>query len=231
MRVRAVNPFVEKGDLAVDFPQAQTSLDWRTKVERLGARQIANQKPTPYATGADFCRIFREDMNRLYLLSFLLTGDESMAEKCFVRGLEDAGTSNPVFREWARSWARRTIIQKAIEMIQPRPANDPPAEAREPGYVGAEWPEIAAVVGLPTFERFAFVMSVLERISDQECSLLLDCSRSEVSAARIAALQRIGQSAELRGKGAEAGSEKHVLHGGTASAFRAEALSQLPASA
>ena len=197
----------------------------------LGARQIANQRPTPYATSADFCRIFREDMNRLYLLSFLLTGDQSMAEKCFVRGLEDAGKGNPVFREWARSWARRTIIQKAIEMIRPRPTNVRTAEAPEIGRAGAEPPEIAAIVELPAFERFAFVMSVLERISDQECSLLLDCSRNEVNAARVAALQRIGRSAELRSKGTETGSDKHVLRVGTASAIQAEALSQLPASA
>jgi hypothetical protein len=196
----------------------------------LGARQIVNQKPTPYATGADFCRIFREDMNRLYLLSLLLTGHESMAEKCFVRGLEDAGKNNPVFREWARSWARRTVIQKAIEMIEPRPTNGSTAVAREPSHAGAELPEIAGIAELPAFERFAFVMSVLERISDQECSLLLDCSRTEVSAARIAALQRLGQSAEqLRCKGAETGPERQVLR--AASAIQAEALSQLPASA
>ena len=195
----------------------------------LGSRQIANQKPTPYATGPDFCRIFREDMNRLYLLSLLLTGDQSIAEKCFVRGLEDAGKGNPVFREWARSWARRTVIQKAIEMIQPRPANGATAEARELSHVGAVPPEIAAIVELPAFERFAFVMSVLERISDQECSLLLDCSRNDVNAARIVALQRIGRSAELPGKGAESSSERQVLR--TASAVQAEALSQLPVSA
>lgn len=196
----------------------------------LGARPTANQRPTPYATGADFCRIFREDMNRLYLLSFLLTGDQSMAEKCFVRGLEDAGKGNPVFREWARSWARRTVIQKAIEMIQPKPANDSPAEAAELVQAGAEPPELTAIIGLPAFERFAFVMSVLERISDQECSLLLDCSRSELSAARIAALQRIGRSAELRGKGAVTGSGKHLLHSDTG-LLQAGGLSQLPASA
>lgn len=197
----------------------------------LGARQIANQRPTPYATSADFCRIFREDMNRLYLLSFLLAGDQAMAEKCFVRGLEDAGKGKPVFREWARSWARRTIIQKAIEMIRPRPTNVRTAEAPEIGRAGAEPPEIAAIVELPAFERFAFVMSVLERISDQECSLLLDCSRNEVNAARAAALQRIGRPAELRSKGTETGSDKYVLRVGTASAIQAEALSQLPASA
>lgn len=197
----------------------------------LSARQTANQKLTPYATSADFCRIFREDMNRLYLLSFLLTGDPVAAEKCFVRGLEDAGKGNPVFREWAQSWARRTVIQKAIEMIRPRPADGSITEPGQVGRAGAEPPEIAAVVELPVFERFAFVMSVLERLSDQECSVLLECSRSEVNSARTAALQRIGWSAELRSKPAKTGSEKHVLRGSTGSDVQAGALSQLPASA
>ncbi|HEV2728761.1 MAG TPA: hypothetical protein VGV15_01915, partial [Terriglobales bacterium] len=56
----------------------------------LGARHIRSQEPSPYATHGDFCRIFEEDMNRLYMLAFLLTGDHSAAEKCFVRGMEDS---------------------------------------------------------------------------------------------------------------------------------------------
>ena len=77
-------------------------------------------KPTPYATRADFRQIFDEEMNGLYLLSFLLTADREKAEQCFVSGLEDAVEGNPVFKEWARSWARRTIIQNAVQVINPR---------------------------------------------------------------------------------------------------------------
>ena len=172
----------------------------------LGIQQIASQKPTPYATAADFCRIFREDMNRLYLLAFLLTGEQLLAEKCFVRGLEDVGKSNPVFTEWAHSWARRTVIQKAIEIIQPRPVQGVRSRARDAGPAGIQPAEIAGVIELPAFERFAFVMSVLERISDQECSLLLDCSRGEVSAARSRALQQMGRAASLHREPAPIGS-------------------------
>jgi hypothetical protein len=55
---------------------------------------------------------------------------------------------------------------------------------------------ISAVLALPVFDRFVCVMSVLERYSDQECSLLLDCSRGSVAAARTRALQALGQSAD-----------------------------------
>ena len=89
----------------------------------LSAKKTANREPARYATGSDFCRIFKENMNGLYLLSFLLTGDHVTAEKCFVQGLDDSRKGNRVFREWARSWARRTIIQNAIQLIRPRPTD------------------------------------------------------------------------------------------------------------
>ena len=79
--------------------------------------------PMPYASNGDFQRIFHEDMNGLYLLSFLLTADHEKAEQCFVSGLEDAVNGNRVFKEWARSWARRVIIKNAVKVINPRPVD------------------------------------------------------------------------------------------------------------
>ena len=52
------------------------------------AKQIT--RPTPYASSDDFRRVFDEDMNSLYVLSFLLTADHEKAEQCFVSGVEDA---------------------------------------------------------------------------------------------------------------------------------------------
>jgi DNA-directed RNA polymerase specialized sigma24 family protein len=162
----------------------------------IGARKVANRASMTYANGADFCRIFRNDMNHLYLLSFLLTGSQSLAEKCFVSGLEDSKKGSPVFREWAESWARRTVVQNAIRMIRPRPRTDSAAETRD-SVDQAMPPEITATIELPPFERFVFVMAVLERYSDQECSLLLDCSRSDIAVARNRALELIGNSTDL----------------------------------
>jgi len=73
-------------------------------------------KPQRYATSTDFARVFREDMGSLHLLSFLLTADHERAEKCFVSGLDDCVEGNNVFREWARSWARRAIVQPRRRM-------------------------------------------------------------------------------------------------------------------
>jgi hypothetical protein len=84
--------------------------------------QDRRNEPNPYATREDFIKVFHEDMNGLYQLSFLLTGDHEKAEKCFVAGIEDCVKENRVFREWARSWAKRIIIENAIRELKPGPS-------------------------------------------------------------------------------------------------------------
>jgi hypothetical protein len=158
------------------------------------AKYIA--RPSPYASSADFRQIFDEDMNGLYLLSFLLTADREKAEQCFVSGLEDAVDGNPVFKEWAQSWARRVIIQNAVRVINPRPAEDSgssPASLDSRSKTSSAEPqlEIAAVLALEPFERFVYLITVLERYSDQDCSVLLGCSRRDVVAARTRAFQQL----------------------------------------
>lgn len=152
-------------------------------------------KSVDYATSEDFCRIFEQDMNRLYRLSLLLTGDPVTAEECFVQGLDDSKASNPVFKEWAESWARRSIVQNAIQIVRPRPT-DIVALGPLTDH-GMQPPEIAAILALPAFDRFAYVLSVLEAFPLQECALLLDCSRSEVITARMRALQKVVKKVEL----------------------------------
>jgi hypothetical protein len=80
--------------------------------------------PTLYASSGDFRRIFDEETGSLYRLSFLLTADREKAEQCFVSGFEDSVKGCPVFKEWARSWARRTIIQNAVRVINPSPMEE-----------------------------------------------------------------------------------------------------------
>jgi len=167
-----------------------------------GSRKVIKQTTTPYATQADFRRVFQEGMNRLYLLSFLLTGERDLAEQCFVSGLKMSSEGNPVFKEWATSWARRTIILTAIRMARPR-LGDPQRSSVPPKSAGPSAisrAEIANIIALPPFERFVFVMSVLECYTEQECSLLLGCTRRETMEARERALRRTGEGAELRRK-------------------------------
>jgi len=195
-------------------------------------------RSTPYASTDDFRRIFDEDMNGLYLLSLLLTADCEKAEQCFVSGLDDAVKGNPVFKEWARSWARRVIIQNAVRSINPRPVerNDRSSSAfvnSNGKTLAAEHQvEIAAVLGLEPFERFVYVITVLERYSDQECSVLLGCARRDVLAARVWALQQIGSSMELPYlQLPNASSGKPVLHENCSSVLELLAAPRLVTSA
>lgn len=199
-----------------------------------GAKRIMNQEPTPCATRSEFCRIFEKDMNRLYLLSFLLTADHSLAEESFIRGLEDSAKSYRVFREWAQSWARRTTIQNAIRLTRPRPTEANKSSSTSGGSTGVSInvpAEITEIVRLPALERFVFVMSILEGYSDQECSLLLDCTRADVNAARTRALQQIGRSAQLHRKLVAIGPGQKPLKDDPGSELPLEVLSHELASA
>src|SRR5580704_6921190 len=162
-----------------------------------GAKQIT--EPMPYASSDDFRQVFDQEINSLYLLSYLLTADHEKAEQCFVSGLEDAVEGNPVFKEWARSWARRVIILNAVRAIKPRPMQE--NGRSNSGTVSTngktrpgDQVEIAAVLRLEPFERFVYVITVLERYSDQDCSLLLGCARRDVVAARTRAFEQIGSA-------------------------------------
>jgi DNA-directed RNA polymerase specialized sigma24 family protein len=165
-----------------------------------------------YASTADFERIFTEDMSGLYLLSLLLTGDRDRAEECFVAGIGESTKGNRVFKEWARSWARRTIIRSAIRLVGPRERSGrttrDPASARGLNYVPlALEAEVYAILELTSLERFVFVMSVLERYSDHDCSILLGCSRRDVARTLARALQHLGRLMNFHKNEADAGSE------------------------
>lgn len=197
------------------------------------ANKIRNQQPSPYATREEFCRVFQKDMNRLHLLSSLLTGDATMAEQCFVGGLHIAQESSPVFKEWAESWARRSIILNAIRMIRPRLGSDdtPPALNRSVARTATVPAELEGIVELPAFERFVVVMSVLERYPDQECALLLNCTRGDVTAARSRALYQLGRAAELHSNVVSIDSDQKAMRDNLRSKLQPEVVSDLAASA
>ena len=134
--------------------------------------------PMPYASSGDFHRIFYEENDSLHRLSFLLTADREKAEQCFVSGLQESVNGSPVFKEWAHTWARRTIIQNAVRVINPRPVEEHAPSSVDSGgtTLAVEQVETAAVLQLEPFERFVYVMSVLERYSDLDCSVLLGCA-------------------------------------------------------
>ena len=163
---------------------------------------------TRYASCEDFRRIFAEDLDGLYQLALLLTGDHQKAERCFVGGLDDCVKEGGVFREWARTWAKRVIVKNAIRELHPQSSHSK-SSARVPIVFRPDLLfndpsghfDKAAVSRLGDFERFVFVLCVLERYREHECALLLGCSDSEVREARTQAIKELAnfRSGELRG--------------------------------
>lgn len=152
-----------------------------------------------YASRADYCRIFQEDMGSLYLLSFLLTANHAGAEQCYVEGIENAVKGFPVFKEWARSWSRRSVIQSAIRLVFAESVQGTVQDVWHKSQLESPVSAIDSVVRLPRLDRCVFVMSVLERYTDCDCSLLLKCKVQDVRDARSRALQSLaGVEPELQ---------------------------------
>jgi hypothetical protein len=142
--------------------------------------------------------ILTEEMHSLYLFSFLLTADTDIAEQCYICGLGECVEGISVFMDWARSWARRTILKHAIRMIMPAPEHMDKLSSTSLTGVATSGKNnlFAAIVALSAFERFVFVMSVLEKHSDEDCSMLLGCSRRDVMIARELALKRLANTGD-----------------------------------
>jgi hypothetical protein len=164
----------------------------------LDADRIPASGQDGYATTEDARKLFTDDSNGLYLLSFLLTANHDKAEQCFVADLDDCVDGKAVLQDWADSWVRRAIVRNAIRMIAPHNGQAKPTKSafRTTGIRGVlKMPvqdvPFASILRLSDFERFVYVLSVLEGCSDQECVVLLGTSRQAVQETRALALQHV----------------------------------------
>ena len=151
------------------------------------------ERSARYATVADFLEIYNDEMDSLYLLSILLTADIEKAEECFVSALQECLNGMDVFFERAHSWARREVMKRAIQLIMPGPESVCSLPS-----IGSEWRSaegmkdmIGVMLDLGPFERFVFVMSLLEGVVDEECSVLLNCTTRDIKTSRAHALKRL----------------------------------------
>lgn len=176
-------------------------------------KRCEGEPKSEYATHSDFCAIFVEQMERLYLLALLLTGDQASAEQCFIAAFELAAEKGCVFKDSATSWGRRSIIRSAIRLTSPSPSmesrthlvgNDSELKTRSGASLGG-------VQALPPFDRFVFVMSLLEGYSDRECSVLLSCAMTDILRARIRAMQQLPMRDEKDCRGRRAGDHSYAV--------------------
>ena len=147
-----------------------------------------------HANAMSFCRVFTDEMDSLYSLALLLTADGELAEECFLGALDDCRNEPEVFREKASARSRRAIIKRAFQRMRPVAQRD---RASDQGHGSDRLEQIPLrLLQLGAFERFVFVMTVLERYSACECATLLDCRVKDVERARIAALKFLGAPLE-----------------------------------
>jgi hypothetical protein len=161
----------------------------------LESTSISDERATIYATGTDLWNVMTNELNSLYLLSFLLTADHDKAGQCFFSGMGQCEEEIGDFMAWTRGQARRTILQRAIWMIMPAPERDDCSFTLLKGSTAPRERNLFdAILGLNTFERFVYVMSVLEKQSDDDCSTLLRCSRRDIIITRALALERLANT-------------------------------------
>jgi DNA-directed RNA polymerase specialized sigma24 family protein len=155
-------------------------------------------KPRESTSDIKFCNLFRQEMDGLYLLAFLLTANPETAEQCFISSLEECMGGVAVNEEWAHSWAKRVVIKNAIRLVAPHVHHSrsevlPRFRQKEcePSEPSPDNRTLMSLHTLGDFERFVFVMTVLEQLSDRDAALLLGCLADEIRAARVRALQEI----------------------------------------
>jgi hypothetical protein len=166
------------------------------------SHSVGKSMTREYATTDDLRKRSTGGISSLYLLSFLLTGNRKEAKQCFVAGLAGCVDGNPAFKKWANSWARRIIVHNAIQIKSPH-VSQPGLETRASRSANEytlpknalRYAPFTSVLALEDFERFVYVLSVLEVYTDRNCAILLDGSVQEIVEARLRALHRIAEFA------------------------------------
>jgi hypothetical protein len=166
------------------------------EVDMLQPMHFVDERPLSHTVAIDFRETLTQELHSLYLLSLLLTADNDKADKCLVSAIGECGEGIGVFMEWAGSSARRVVLKQAIRMIRPAPQHPDslPFTSRDGSAASPVNNPFATIVALGAFERFVFVMSILEGQSEQDCAILLRCSRRDVMIARVLALTRLANT-------------------------------------
>lgn len=142
-----------------------------------------------HANSKDFCKAFESEMNSMYLLAFLITGKHQLAERAFIRILQEVQSDNGVVKSHVSDWIRHRLIEDAISAISPRKEQQPDlwfGETEAAFYINS-------VTQLVLVERFVFVLTVLEGYSTRECCLVLGINPHAVAEAKSSALDKLGR--------------------------------------
>ena len=159
-------------------------------------------KRCEYARKEEFVGVFDSERKGLQRLAILLTANSEAAKRCLSRAFQECIASTSVSKEWVVSWTRRMVIRNAISLVMGTGGRSfvNTNDDADDGFVAFSPDDslgaIAAsesILDLPEFERFVFVICVLERYSIHDCALLLGKSPRDISEARQRVGNQVGQ--------------------------------------
>lgn len=149
----------------------------------------------PNAAAPCVAEMWVDKMAELYLLAFMLSTDKETAEQCMLSAMDEyLNSSAPNLIDWMRDKGRHAVIERAVQSVNPRvkasycwtvPTGT--RSLRAPGHQ-----PFAVITALGTFERFVYVLTVLEGYDEEECAGVLECRRADVVAARKLSHQLVG---------------------------------------
>jgi len=149
--------------------------------------------PTRAATRA--AEMWLDEMAELYLLAFMLTARKETAEQCILDAVDEYLNSGaPSLLDWVRSKGRRAVIECAVQRVNPRVKAVPTWSVPSGTHasIAPSHQPFAVITALSAFERFVYVLTVLEGYQVEECAGALECLQTEVVAAQKLSNQLIG---------------------------------------
>ena len=159
-----------------------------------------------YASKEEFASVFESERVGLQRLALLLTANSEAAKRCLIRAFRGCIASSSVSKEWIFSWTRRMVIRNAISLVMGPggqsfvntndDADNGLSTFSPDGSLGAI-AEAESILRLPEFDRFVFVICVLERYSMHDCALLLGRSPRDINEARQRVGNQVGPIHEL----------------------------------
>ena len=163
----------------------------------------------PHATNpgieAALARTFAKERSELLWLAYLLTGDHATSVEAVASAMDMDDTGNPFFRNWMISWSRKLVIAKALNAVESSMAESVERTRRRncprpTGMPGRSWsldPAAdkrdleRALLAIDLFPRCAVLLTVFEKVSEEDAATLLNADRQLLRTAKAIGLAEL----------------------------------------
>jgi hypothetical protein len=168
----------------------------------------SNQSGTTESMGSTLALTFVTQRKELFWLAFLLTGDRSLSLETVTEAAEWRDSSDPFFRNWMVSWARKLVIVRARSAMDgalsasARRLRQRQAAARLEAPQPVDWTLgesdkmqlERALLAIDLLPRWVLLLTVFERVSLDEAATLLRVDHDLVAFARTVGLMELSRN-------------------------------------